>query len=260
MYRILLKIGFLKIYSYGVFVSLAFLISMLYFLHLAGKRKLPEAEIVSLSFWMLVSGLAGARAFYVIHYSEYFFHYPLESVKVWQGGLVFYGGLVFALIVGLYLTHQFSLPFFEIADLTAPSLSLGIAIGRIGCFLNGCCYGWPSRIGFVFPPGSPAGDSFPGEKLIPTQLISSLDLFIIFLILRKLRKKINRTGQIFFLFLVLYALHRFLIEFLRADYPRIFLNMTEPQFISLGLGIFSLNVLYLRKRKKKKILPNGEMK
>ena len=260
MYRILLKIGFLKIYSYGAFISLAFLISILYFLHLARKRKLPEAEIVSLSFWVLVSGFAGARAFYVIHYSEYFLHYPLELVKVWRGGLVFYGGLVFALIVGLYLTHRFGLSFFEIADLTAPSLSLGIAIGRIGCFLNGCCYGWPNRIGFVFPPGSPAGDSFPGERLIPTQLISSLDLFIIFLVLRKLGKKINRAGQIFFLFLLLYALHRFFIEFLRADYSRIFLNMTEPQFISLGLGIFSLNVLYLRKRKKKKILPKGEMK
>jgi len=104
---------------------------------------------------------------------------------------------------------------------------------------------------FIFAPNSPAGWAFPGQPLIPTQLISPLNLLVIFFILIILQKQQKFTDNIFFYFLAFYAIHRFIIEFFRADYPEVFLHLTTPQFISIGLAVFSIIAIKnIRKVKK----------
>jgi len=247
MHPILFKAGPFVIHTYGVFVTLGFLLGLSLFLYAARKKNLEEGKMLSLSLWVVTSGVVGARIFYVLDQLYWYLEHPQDILKIWQGGLVFYGGLLFSLVAGLYFIHRHRLLFWEIADISAPSLALGISIGRIGCFFNGCCYGKPWKWGLIFSPDSVAGRVFPDQPLFPTQLMSSVNLLIIFLILVVVRSRQRLTQHIFLWFLALYSVHRFMIEFIRADYPEVLFHLTAPQFISIILGISSL-VLMTSKR------------
>ncbi|MFQ5836149.1 MAG: prolipoprotein diacylglyceryl transferase, partial [bacterium] len=216
------------------------------FLYAARKKNLEEGKMLSLSLWVLASGIVGARIFYVLDQLYWYLEHPQDILRIWQGGLVFYGGLLFSLITSLYFIRRHRLPFWEIADISAPALALGMSIGRIGCFFNGCCYGKPWKWGLIFPPDSAAGRIFPNQPLFPTQLISSANLMIIFFILAVLRRRQSFTQHIFLWFLILYSIHRFMVEFIRADYPEILFHLTVPQFISIILGISSLMLMKRR--------------
>ena len=248
MHPTLFKAGPFVIHTYGVFVALGFLLGLSLFLYAAGKKNLGERKILSLSLWVVASGIIGARIFYVLDQLDWYLEHPQDILKVWQGGLVFYGGLFFSLIIALYFTHRHRLSFWEIADISAPPLALGISIGRIGCFFNGCCYGKPWKWGLIFSPDSAAGRISPNQPLFPTQLISSANLLIIFFILVSLRRRKDFTQHIFLWFLVLYSAHRFVIEFIRADYPEVLLHLTIPQFMSVILGISSLMLMISKRR------------
>lgn len=251
MHPVIFKIGSFIFYTYGFFVFLAFLVGIFFFLKQAKKKNLPEQRILKLAFWLVIFGIAGARILYVISNFSSFSNQPLNILNPRQGGLIFYGGLISSSIFGICYIHHYSLSFFKVSSAAAPSISLGLSIGRIGCFFNGCCYGKPWDKGFIFASNSPAGWAFPEQPLIPTQLISSLNLLVIFFILIILQKQQKFSDNIFFYFLVFYALHRFIIEFFRADYSKVFLHLTMPQFISIGLGIFSIIAIKnIRKVKK----------
>jgi phosphatidylglycerol:prolipoprotein diacylglycerol transferase len=246
MHPILFKVGPFAIHTYGVFVTLGFLLGLSSFLYADRKRNLEEGKMLSLSLGVVASGIVGARIFYVLDQFYWYFEHPQDILRIWQGGLVFYGGFLFSLITGLYLIRRYRLAFWEIADISAPALALGMSIGRIGCFFNGCCYGKPWKWGLVFSPDSPAGTLFPNQPLFPTQLIASANLLVIFFILGVLRSRQNFTDRVFLWFLILYSVHRFLIEFIRADYPEILFHLTVPQFISIILGISSLVLMKRR--------------
>ena len=202
--------------------------------------------MLSLSLWVVASGIVGARIFYVLDQPYWYLEHPQDILRIWQGGLVFYGGLLFSLISALCFCHRHRLSFWEIADISAPPLALGISIGRIGCFFNGCCYGKPWKWGLIFSPDSAAGRVFLNQPLFPTQLISSANLLVIFLILVVLRSRQSFTQHIFLWFLALYSAHRFMIEFIRADYPEVLFYLTVPQFMSIILGISSLVLMKRR--------------
>jgi phosphatidylglycerol:prolipoprotein diacylglycerol transferase len=146
-----------------------------------------------------------------------------------HGGLSWFGGLLAGLIVSLAYLKRRNLSVYKILDLVAPFLALAQAIGRIGCFLNGCCFGT------IF-------------NFIPTQLYSSLILTLIFLLLRFLQDRPHQEGKIFFLYLLLYSAKRFFIEFWRADNPVIFLSLTLFQLISIVVFTLSAIKLFLIKR------------
>ncbi len=229
-------------------MALGFILGLGLFLHAARKKNLEEGKMFSLSLLVIASGIIGARVFYVLDQLDWYLAHPEDILKVWQGGLVFYGGFLFSLISGLYFIHHHRLSFWEIADILAPPLALGISIGRIGCFFNGCCYGKPWKWGLVFSPDSAAGRVFPNQPLFPTQLISSASLLVICFILVGLRRRKDFTQHIFLWFLVLYSVHRFMIEFIRADYPEVLFHLTVPQFMSIILGISSLMLMISKKR------------
>lgn len=232
MHPIICTFGSFTVYSYGLMLALAFITSV----SLAGgqaKREGLNPDIIfNFSFLVFISGIAGARIFYITGNISHYLKDPLEIIMLQRGGLAWFGGLIFGAAAGIIYLKKKKLPAYKIIDLIIPFVALGQAIGRIGCLLNGCCFGRESFYGLHFDIHS--------AFLIPTQLYSSLLLIIIFIILRFLQERPHREGQIFYAYLFLYSIKRFFIEFWRADSQRILTGLTLFQILSLVMFIFSL--------------------
>lgn len=224
MYPIICKIGPFTIYSYGLMLVLAFLVSTALAALAAKKQKLNPEIIFNLAFISFISGIVGARSFYIIENLGYYIKRPLEVIMLQRGGLSWFGGLIFGVFAGIAYLKNKNLPVYKTLDLIAPFVALAQAIGRIGCLLNGCCFGKESLT-------------------IPLQVYSSLLLMLIFIVLRLLQDRPHRDGEIFFTYLLLYSGKRFFIEFWRADNEIVFLGFTLFQLISIA--IFCLSVLKL---------------
>ncbi len=222
MYPVLFELGPLQIRTYGVLLSLAFIIGVWTSVRRGTKRGIEPSMILDLSIVVIVSAIAGSRAYYVLVNWNEFSVDPISALLVWKGGLSMYGGLILAFLASFVFLRRKNFPFLRMADIVAPSLAIGVAVTRIGCFLNGCCFGREisSFPGVVFSPNSEAGYFFYGKMLHPTQLYSSAYGFLIFLILLVAGRRPWREGFLFGLFLLLYSVSRFSVDFLRYYDPR----------------------------------------
>lgn len=252
MYPILFKLGSFSLRSYGLFVASGFLIGILFAAYLAKKESIDPENILGLSVYVLISSIIGARLFYVIEFWPLYKNNPLEIFAIWQGGLVFWGGVIVALPVLVAIIKLQKLPLWKILDLGAPALMLGYAIGRVGCFLNGCCSGIPTNLpwGIIFPPFSEAGRQFPGLVIHPTQIYESIYSLLIFFTLMYLFKRRKFDGQIFSFGVMFYSIGRFLNEFFRIN-PRYFFGLSEAQLIAVIMFAIGCGVYLFLNRKSK---------
>jgi len=211
---------------------------------LQAKRKNFNPDVIfNFAFLVFISGIIGARIFYIIENLGYFANNPLEIIMLQHGGLSWFGGLISGVFAGLLYLKNRRLAIYKVLDLIVPYVALAQAIGRVGCLLNGCCFGKISNFGIYFPVHQ--------SVRIPTQIYSSLVLILIFIFLRLLQERPHRDGEIFFTYLLLYSLKRFFIEFWRADNDIIFLGLTLFQLISLAvlfLSIFELTAIIKSKK------------
>ena len=212
----LFRIGSLPVRGYGLMVAIAFLVAIYLAAHRAKKEGIPSQTIFDLGLYLLVSALLGARIFHYFQHRDSYQSFT-DVFKVWQGGLAYYGGFLLALTVGVLYLRSRKLSIAKVTDIFAPSLVLGLGIGRIGCFLAGCCFGKPTSLpwGVTFPRESLVWMEIGSQKVHPTQLYSSLSLICIFVVLLILRRHIKLPGQLFLSAVLMYALHRFFIDFLR---------------------------------------------
>jgi len=242
------------IHSYGVMAMIGFLAALFVARWRARRAGLVPDEITDICVWALLAGIVGSRIAYVLQNPDVFFDTRrpgwsvFDVVKIWEGGLVFYGGLTGALVVTLLLLRAKKLKALPVLDVLTPSLALGHAFGRIGCYLHGCCYGVPVHegawYGCVFPRDalpylSSVGAPLyipPGTPLWPTQLVSAFDLFCIFIILSLFFRHQRRAGEVTALYLLLYSTERFIVEFFRGD-THLPGQMSEAQWISIGIFI-----------------------
>jgi len=231
MYPVICKIGPFTIYSYGLMLAIAFFVAATLARAQAKRQNINPDTIFNFTFTLFISGIIGARLFFVIENLDYYIKEPLEIIMLQHGGLSWFGGLICAIFVGAIILKKQKLGVYKILDLIVPFVALGQSIGRIGCLLNGCCFGRVSENGLYFPAH--------GEVLIPTQIYSSLVLIFIFIFLRFLQNRPHRSGQIFFSYLFLYSLKRFFIEFWRADNDVILFGLTLFQFISIAIFCIS---------------------
>ncbi len=241
MYPIICHIGPLTVYSYGLMLAVAVLICAFFLSKEASRRGIPPELILDLLFWVVLSGLAGARAFYIFLNLDYYIHEPLEIFMLHHGGLAFQGGLIAGFVAGIVFLKRKSLPLLSTLDFLAPYIALGHAIGRVGCFLNGCCFGNPVSWGIYFPSHH--------AHLHPTQLYESMGLLIIFLFLKRRECHSKYPGEIFILYLVFSSLLRFVNEFFRADHAEIFLNLSIFQIVSLiilGVAVYVNTIIKSR--------------
>jgi phosphatidylglycerol:prolipoprotein diacylglycerol transferase len=226
----------------------------------ARQRGLDPGHILDMGLVVLVASLVGSRLLYVVsHLSEYQYD-RIAVFKIWEGGLTFYGGLIAGVGCGVAYLRWKRLPVLEITDIAAPHIALGIAIARVGCFLNGCCFGKATGLpwGCVFPPDTQAGwverSMLAGQAVQPTQIYESLACAGMFLFLRKISKGDRAKGTVFFSLLVLYGAWRFGIDFLRYYEPGMMIaqvNITWNQVVSLVM-IASGLVLLLRSARRGK--------
>ncbi|MFA5038488.1 MAG: prolipoprotein diacylglyceryl transferase [Candidatus Omnitrophota bacterium] len=231
MKPVLFTCHFLTIYTYGLLVAVAFLAASWLITREAERRGMPSETISVFTVFLLVTGIIGARLLYVALNLPEFLRDPLEIVKLQHGGLIWFGGFIGALTGGIIFLKVKRLAVLPVIDLCAPYLALGQAIGRIGCFYNGCCYGHPSAHGIFFP--------VHGETLFPSQILDSFTLLIVFVILKILPPQ--RDGRVFAAYLMLAALQRFLLEFFRGDVRPFYFSLSFYQWICLA--IFAAGVL-----------------
>ncbi|MDD4879494.1 MAG: prolipoprotein diacylglyceryl transferase [Candidatus Omnitrophica bacterium] len=224
MHPVLFKIGPYPVYSYGAMLALAFLACSFLAKRRAAAIGMDGDKVLDLMITLIVSGVIGGRLMFVLLDLDYFRSRPLDIFKLWEGGLVWYGGFILAVIGGAVFLRIRKMPLLKTADLMMPYVALGQAIGRIGCFLNGCCYGKATTlpIGMVFNPEQGA--------VLPTQLFESAAMFIVYLILRK---RAPSNGRTLFLYLMLYSAFRFSIEFLRGDNMLTVMGLTFSQAVSI---------------------------
>jgi len=245
----------LKVAAYGFMLALSAMLGIFIAARRAKKSGENPAYVLDLALVVIVSGIIGARLFYILfemRLSEVIDN-PLTIVAFHQGGLVFYGALALGIPAGIYYLRRKQLNLWKFADIAVPSIALGIAFTRIGCFLNGCCFGKPAPAGFpcavTFPvdsiPHIHYGGSFP---LLPTQIISSLNALILFVVLSLIFSRRKFDGQVFWIFGALYSITRFLIEFLRGDNPYLFDIITPSQLLSLVLLPLSIYMLIRLKK------------
>lgn len=245
MQKIALDLGFWAIHWYGVLVAVGFMVG----LWTAGRRglriEIPAESILNLGPWLIGGVILGARTWFVVFYWKlYFAQEPWwEIFMIQHGGLVFYGGLAGATVTVILYARFTGLPLWQIADVLAPSVALGHAFGRMGCLMNGCCYGYPTDLpwGILFP----AAHETHGLRVHPTQLYDAGLALVLYLVLAgKFRHK-RFPGQIFAIYLMAYAMLRSLTECFRGDYTVFYWGgLTSGQVVSFGVFAAGL-VLYV---------------
>lgn len=229
------RMGHFAVYSYGVALVFAFWICTFLLRRAAPEAGFDPERITSLLFTAFFSGILGGRIVYILLNLKMYAADPLEIIMLQHGGLAWFGGFMGGAAGGILYCLRKKMPLLKTLDFISPYIALGHAVGRIGCFFNGCCYGKVSPHGFYFP--------VHGETLVPVQLYSSLLLVVIFVILRILQTRPHRGGDVFLFYMLLYSVKRFFIEFLRADGNVLFMGLTVFQVFSAVMFITAATLL-----------------
>ena len=196
--------------------------------------------MMDMVFWVVLGGVVGSRLFFVVLNLPYFWQSPGEILMLQKGGLAWQGGMILGGLSGWVFIRKNKLPLWKVLDLVAPYLALGQAIGRIGCLLNGCCFGRPVSWGLYFPVHH--------ARLHPTQIYLTTGFLVVFFILRRYQEGRLGTGSVFILYVFLASAWRFIVEFFRADHYRFFLGLSVFQWMCLGfMGAAGL-VTWMRRR------------
>ncbi|MBU1864363.1 MAG: prolipoprotein diacylglyceryl transferase [Candidatus Omnitrophica bacterium] len=243
MHPIVFTCGPLTIYSYGVMIASGVCVSFFLIKKHFIKTTVSTNVLIDCIVWSLAAGIVGARIFYVITHFGEFKNDLFSVVKLWEGGLVLYGGLIFGFIVLSFFAYRKRIGYFILADSLVPFLALTQGFGRVGCFLNGCCWGKVHHglfsVRFPFLP----------TPVHPVQLYEALFCIVLFFYLCRRYKRRQFDGEITMLYLLLYSLGRFSIEFFRGDQQLLIVIFTRPQIISMGIFVSVAIAFPLIKRK-----------
>ncbi len=225
MHPIAFQFGSLTVTWYGVLVATGFMLGLWTASRRAQWAGFSAETVLDLGPWLIVGAVIGARTLYVIMFwREQFSGAPLLDVfKVWQGGLVYYGGLIGSSVACILFAFLKKAPLWRLADTMAPSVALGQVFGRIGCLMNGCCYGRATTLacGIRYPEGHethPAG--LPATAVYPTQILEAVLTLCLYLGLAWHFRRKHFSGQVFAFYLIGYGILRSIVEMFRGDYPR----------------------------------------
>lgn len=244
MHPVLFELGPVRFFSYGLMIALGFLAANWLGSRRAAASGIDPARIQNIALIALITGLIGGRIAYVFLRWDFFRANPLEVFRLDHGGLVFFGGLAAGLAGGVWATRRAKLPVLRTVDLLVPPLVMAHAFGRVGCFLNGCCYGKFTEL--------PWGVQFPGETLRrhPAQIYEVLALLGIFFLLKRLERTNPRPGTVLLSYGLAYGIWRFLVEFLRGDNLPVALGLTIFQWIGMGVAVFAASLLIARRARR----------
>jgi len=263
----LVKLGRIRLHTYGVLVSTAFLIGIMLSIREAKRTGENPDNILDLAFWVILAAIVGSRVLFIItewnlyaadwqkihHWTQW------RLFRIWEGGLVFYGGFLGAMLASWWFMHRHKMNFWKITDIIVPTLAIGHFFGRLGCFSAGCCYGKSCSVswGVTFHQGF----ATKGIPIHPTQLYSALGALTVFFLLVWLRSHKRYHGQILAWYLLLYPISRFTVEIFRGDAERGYLFkwdafpqiigpdlLTTSQFVSIILFFIGLSIMAFRNK------------
>jgi phosphatidylglycerol:prolipoprotein diacylglycerol transferase len=247
-------LGPITVYTYGVLLAAAYLLGLQFAMVRAKRRELDATRIMDLGIYIIISALIGAKLLLLVTDFQTFRNNPAELLSLARSGGVFYGGLILAVAVALVYIRRVGLPLWTTCVVFAPGIALGHVVGRFGCFFAGCCWGKPTTLpwGITFTdPFAAANVGTPlNVALHPTQLYEAGAEFLILVLLLATERLGRRfAGRTFWLYMLLYAVSRFIIEFFRDD-PRGSLGpFSTSQFISVILAPLAIVMLaYLARR------------
>jgi phosphatidylglycerol---prolipoprotein diacylglyceryl transferase len=245
----LFTVGPFTVYTYGVLLAAAYLLGLRLAMLRARTRGLDPTRMLDLGIYIIISALVGAKALLVLVEWDHFTASPREFLSLARSGGVFYGGLILAVSVAFWYIRRHRLPFWQTCDVFAPGIALGHAVGRLGCLAAGCCYGRPTTVAWAITFTNPAAEANVGTPLgvplHPTQIYESAAEFLILLLLVATERRGRAfPGRTFWLYMLLYAISRFIIEFYRGDPRGLVLGvLSTSQFISVVLVPLSLGML-----------------
>lgn len=272
MYPVLFRIGPIPVNSYGLLIAFGFLTALFFILRDAKKAGIDEKAISDAAFFVLPIGIAGTRILHIVMFPEsYSWSDPVGWFAIWRGGLVFQGGPPVALAFIYWFLRRRKVDFWQTCDIAFPYLALAHGLGRLGCFMYGCCYGAPSSVPWAIPfrrvpwdtalvaTGSPAfldhlrrfsdmsADSHWSHAVHPTQLYSFVGLLTICGIMLFLRKHwhpyIGFTMPVYF---VVYGVFRFIVEFFRGDHnPSHMLGLSDQQLFSATFALAGVVLFFI---------------
>ncbi len=249
MHPTLFHLGPLTIHSYGVMMTAAFIVAIFLADRRARTAGMSKNFALDISFLILIFSLACARLTYVVLHWDEFAEHPWDTISPIQhngtigiSGLVLLGGVIGGIITAVIYARKKKLSLPLVLDILVPSLAIGMAIGRIGCFLNGCCFGLPTNLpwGCIFSDESLAGYTYPHTHIHPTQLYDLTFMVIIFVILLRYDKRAHAQGRTFALFLITYAIARFWVEGLRWYEPEMVAGFIGPLRITFSRIVSTL--------------------
>ena len=249
MNSVMLDLGFIKIYWYSFFILMGVIVGYKLAINESQKFKIPKDYMINYFFYVLIFGLLGARAYYVIFNFAEYQNNLLDIFKVWEGGLAIHGGIIAGILVTLVYTKKYKIPFFRIADIMVISLIMGQCIGRWGNFFNGEAHGPATTLSFLqslhLPKFIIDGMYINGTYYQPTFLYESIGCLIGFTILILIRKRKNLIlGDLTSIYLIWYGIIRFFIEGLRTD-SLLFFNLKAAQLVSIIMIICGILIIVL---------------
>jgi phosphatidylglycerol:prolipoprotein diacylglycerol transferase len=258
MHPKLFEFGPIAVYTYGVLLAAAYLFGLQLARARAKARGLDANRILDLGIYIIISALVGAKLLLLVTDFRTFAASPRELLTLARSGGVFYGGLILAVAVALWYIRKIGLPLWTTCDVFAPGIALGHVIGRFGCLFAGCCYGKPTTLPWGITFTDPFAASNVGtplnQPLHPTQLYEAgAELLILGVLLGTERKGRPFAGRTFWLYMLLYAISRFIIEFYRGDergtVSLFSTSLSTSQFISILLAPLAIVMLvYLSRR------------
>ena len=281
MYPIAFMIGSFAVHWYGIFIGIGFLLSFFLMLKIRKYADLTTDQVYNIAMIALFAGVIGARLFYVIQFRDQFRGRGLLAIlNIHEGGIVFYGGFILAFtaeciyakwpsvrrLLGLKektsadgAEPRKNISLLALLDVLGPAMALAHAFGRIGCFMQGCCFGKPAPNGFPlavqFPHESPAAYRYPSlltdgsAPVYPVQLFESAGNILMCVVLLLLLFRRKYAGMIGGVYLILYGVMRFLLEFMRGDHTDSILGLTPSQFIAVAVAIPGGVIVCLAARK-----------
>ena len=250
MHPILFEAGGLTVYTYGVLLAAAYLLGLQFALVRARSRGLDPQRVMDLGIWIIISALVGAKLLLLVISPAQFASGP-GLLNLARSAGVFYGGLIAAVAVALLYLRRHHMPLWTTTDCFAPGIALGHVIGRMGCLLAGCCYGRPTDVPWAITFRNPLAEANVGTPLNvplhPTQLYEAgAELLILAVLLATERRGRQFPGRTFWLYVLLYGISRFIIEFYRGDDRGLVMGvLSTSQFVSVLLVPLAIVMLVL---------------
>ncbi len=253
MFPKLISIGQFFLPTYGVFVALGFLVGLWITLRLAHRAGLPNEPVTNLAIYCALAGMAGAKLFMILFDLDDYVKDPASifSFATLQAAGVYQGGFLLAIVVAIWYMRRHKLPLLETCDVFAPGIAAGHVLGRLGCFSAGCCFGTecdrPWAVTFTNPEAHNLVGVPLGIPLHPTQLYEAFAELLIFAILYWQIRRPHAAGETFGLYLVLYSVARFIVEFFRFHEQGLHFGLSITQWIALGTLMAGIWLLLYRR-------------